>query len=256
MRLVHLIALSFLIGFLFLISVSEARGVFTAHGQSMELSEAKSRECPGPVPEPSMTIITPPCNRETTVSTINATSSAGAIVKYNPTLRGEKVSATCLPSSGSMLPIGNNSITCTAIDKQGTMVMQKFVIRVAGDRTPPRIQVPNHNLIVANATNARGSVVDYNVSATDNVATNIHPICQPIASGQVFPIGNTTIVCTAKDNSNNTAKASFVVLVKNKEVVSTRSNGLILAVILIIIAGAIAAAIFIYRRSRQEKNSI
>ena len=61
-RLVHLIALSFLIGILFLISVSEARGVFTAYGQSMVLSEAKSRECPGPVPGPSMTIITPTCN--------------------------------------------------------------------------------------------------------------------------------------------------------------------------------------------------
>src|SRR6478736_6238718 len=218
MRLVHLIALSFLIGILFLISVSEARGVFTAHGQSMELSQAKNRECPGPVPEPSMTIITSPCNRKTTVSTINATSSAGAIVKYNPTLRGEKVSATCLPSSGSMLPIGNNSITCTAIDKQGTMVMQKFVITVAADRTPPRIQVPNHNLIVANATNANGTRINYanSIAVTDNVATNIHPICQPIASGQAFPIGNTTIVCTAKDNSNNTAKASFVVVIADR----------------------------------------
>ena len=109
-RLVHLIALSFLIGILFLISVSEARGVFTAYGQSMVFSEAKSRECPGP----SMTIITPLCNsKKQSTEIINATSSAGAIVKYNPTLRGEKVSATCLPSSGSMLPIGNNSITCT-----------------------------------------------------------------------------------------------------------------------------------------------
>ena len=292
-RLVHLIALSFLIGILFLISVSEARGVFTAYGQSMVLSEAKSRECPGPVPGSSMTIITPTCNSKkqsteivadrtpqriqvpkednlriqllpqsfmtndtndkrsfvrnivydridyliydstdqraivkdiadrvdpegSLSKIINATSSAGAIVKYNPTLRGEKVSATCLPSSGSMFPIGNNSIKCTAIDKQGTMVMQRFVITVAADRTPPRIQVPNHNLIVANATNARGSVVDYNVSATDNVATNIHPICQPIASGQVFPIGNTTIVCTAKDNSNNTAKSSFVVVIADR----------------------------------------
>jgi hypothetical protein len=188
---------------------------------------------------------------------ITATSSAGAIVKYNPTLGGENVSATCLPSSGSMLPIGNNSITCTAIDKQGTMLMQRFVITVAADRTPPRIQVPNHNLIVANAANANGTRINYanSISVRDNVATNIHPICQPIASGQVFPIGNTTIVCTAKDNSNNTAKASFVVVVKNKEVVSTRSNGLILAIILIIIAGAIAAAIFIYRRSRQGKYS-
>ena len=218
-RLVHLIALSFLIGILFLISISEARGIFTAYGQSMVLSEAKSRECPGPVPEPSMTIITPPCNnKKQSTEIINATSSAGAIVKYNPTLRGEKVSATCLPSSGSMLPIGNNSITCTAIDKQGTMVMQKFVITVAADRTPPRIQVPNHNLIVANATNANGTRINYanSISVTDNVATNIHPICQPIASGHVFPIGNTTIVCTAKDNSNNTAKASFVVVIADR----------------------------------------
>ena len=207
-RLVHLIALSFLIGILFLISVSEARGVFTAYGQSMVLSEAKSRECPGPVPGSSMTIITPTCNSKkqsteivadrtpqriqvpkednlriqllpqsfmtndtndkrsfvrnivydridyliydstdqraivkdiadrvdpegSLSKIINATSSAGAIVKYNPTLRGEKVSATCLPSSGSMFPIGNNSIKCTAIDKQGTMVMQRFVITVA-----------------------------------------------------------------------------------------------------------------------------
>src|SRR5215467_7591009 len=362
-QLVHLIALTFLIGILILISVSEARGVFTAYVQSMVLSEGKIRECQGPVAGLSLTIVTTPCNSKkqsiviiadrtppriqvpnhnlivanatnargsvvdykvsatdnvatnihpicqpiasgqvfpigntTIVCTakdnnnntakasfvvvvednlriqllsqpfitnytshersfvtnivydrinypiydstdqrsivkdiadrvdldgslskiIIATSSAGAIVKYNPTLGGENVSATCIPSSGSMLPIGTHFITCTAIDKQGTMIMQKFVITVAADRTPPRIQVPNHNLIVANATNARGSVVDYKVSATDNVATNIHPICQPIASGQVFPIGNTTIVCTAKDNNNNTAKASFVVVIADR----------------------------------------
>ena len=218
-RLVHLIALSFLIGILFLISVSEARGIFTAYGQSMVLSEAKSRECPGPVPEPSMTIITPPCNnKKQSTEIINATSSAGAIVKYNPTLRGEKVSATCLPSSGSMLPIGNNSITCTAIDKQGTMVMQKFVMTVAADRTPPRIQVPNHNLIVVNATNANGNRINYanSISVTDNVATNIHPICQPITSGQVFPIGNTTIVSKPRIIAITQQNASFVVVIANK----------------------------------------
>src|SRR5215467_16132308 len=189
-QLVHLIALTFLIGILILISVSEARGVFTAYVQSMVLSEGKIRECQGPVAGLSLTIVTTPCNSK------------------------------------------------------------KQSIVIIADRTPPRIQVPNHNLIVANATNARGSVVDYKVSATDNVATNIHPICQPIASGQVFPIGNTTIVCTAKDNNNNTAKASFVVVVKNKEVLSTIPNGLILSIILLIIAGVIAAAILIYRRSR------
>ena len=73
---------------------------------------------------------------------INATSSAGAIVKYNPTLRGEKVSATCIPSSGLMLPIGNNSITCNVIDKQGTMVMQRFVITVVLTEHPQGYKYP------------------------------------------------------------------------------------------------------------------
>jgi hypothetical protein len=45
-------------------------------------------------------------------------------------------------------------------------------------------------------------------------------------------------------------------VVKNKEVLSTRPNGLILSIILLIIAGVIAAAILIYRRSRQRKYSV
>ena len=118
-------------------------------------------------------------------------------------------------TSGQVFPIGNTTIVCTAKDNSNNTAKSSFIVVIA-DRTPPRIQVPNHNLIVANATNARGFVVDYNVSATDNVATNIHPICQPIASGQVFPIGNTTIVCTAKDNSNNTAKSSFIVVIADR----------------------------------------
>ena len=100
-------------------------------------------------------------------------------------------------TSGQVFPIGNTTIVCKPRIIAITQQNASFVVVIA-DRTPPRIQVPNHNLIVANATNARGSVVDYNVSATDNMATNIHPICQPIASGQVFPIGNTTIVCTSQ----------------------------------------------------------
>ena len=191
----------------------------------------------------------------------NATNARGSVVDYNVSATDNmatNIHPICQPiASGQVFPIGNTTIVCTAKDNSNNTAKASFVVVIA-DRTPPRIQVPNHNLIVANATNANGTRINYanSISVTDNVATNIHPICQPIASGQVFPIGNTTIVCTAKDNSNNTAKASFVVVVKNKEVVSTRSNGLILAIILIIIAGAIATAIFIYRRSRQEKYSI
>ena len=182
----------------------------------------------------------------------NATNANGTRINYANSISVTDNVATnihpiCQPiASGQVFPIGNTTIVCTAKDNSNNTAKASFVVVIA-DRTPPRIQVPNHNLIIANATNANGTRINYanSISVTDNVATNIHPICQPIASGQVFPIGNTTIVCTAKDNSNNTAKASFVVVVKNKEVVSTRFNGLILAVILIIIAGAIGSDFYL-----------
>ena len=189
----------------------------------------------------------------------NATNARGSVVDYNVSATDNvatNIHPICQPiASGQVFPIGNTTIVCTAKDNSNNTAKSSFVVVIA-DRTPPRIQVPNHNLIVANATNARGSVVDYNVSATDNVATNIHPICQPIDFWSGISNRKYYHRLPAKDNSNNTAKSSFVVVVKNKEVVSTRSNGLILAIILIIVAGAIAAAIFIYRRSRQEKYSI
>jgi len=82
---------------------------------------------------------------------------------------------------------------------------------VAGDTTPPVITVPGS--ITVNATSPTGAVVTYSVSATDPDDAVASVTCMP-ASGSTFPIGTTTVTCTATDTHGNTSSASFTVHVK------------------------------------------
>jgi hypothetical protein len=96
------------------------------------------------------------------------------------------------------------------------------------DTTPPVLAVPED--MVVEATSEQGAEVTYTVTAQDNVdgnATleedgstivqddvggNIDISCEP-ASGTTFPIGNTTVECSATDEAGNEGTASFTVTV-------------------------------------------
>jgi hypothetical protein len=98
------------------------------------------------------------------------------------------------------------------------------------DTTPPTLSVPE-DMGMVEATSTAGAVVTYTVTAHDNVdgtATldernvltqdddvggDITISCTP-ASGSTFPIGTTTVTCTATDAAGNTATASFTVTVQ------------------------------------------
>ena len=57
-----------------------------------------------------------------------------------------------------------------------------------------------------------GTVVSFDVAATDNADPNPQVTCAP-ASGSTFPIGETAVTCTATDSNGNTASATFKVIV-------------------------------------------
>jgi hypothetical protein len=78
------------------------------------------------------------------------------------------------------------------------------------DVTPPTITVPG--AMTVNATSAAGATVSYAVSVTDNRDAEPSVSCTP-ASGSVFPVGLTTVSCTATDAAGNTSTASFTVRV-------------------------------------------
>lgn len=79
------------------------------------------------------------------------------------------------------------------------------------DTDPPVLLVPSG--ITLNATDPYGTIVNYSVSAWDNLDRNPLFNCIP-ASGSIFPIGTSAVNCTASDNSGNVSRASFQVFVK------------------------------------------
>ena len=76
------------------------------------------------------------------------------------------------------------------------------------DTTPPSVVVPAD--LVAEATRPAGAPVTFVASASDAVDGPLTPACIP-ASGDAFPLGTTTVTCTATDAAGNTGSADFVV---------------------------------------------
>lgn len=78
------------------------------------------------------------------------------------------------------------------------------------DTTPPVLSLPSN--ITVNATSPSGAVVNYTASATDAVDGPVAVTCD-LPSGSTFPIGTTTVNCSASDSRANTANGSFTVTV-------------------------------------------
>ena len=106
-------------------------------------------------------------------------------------------------------PIGETLVTWTATDPAGnSSSCQQEVIVV--DTTVPMLTCPGDNISTL-CTGADGAVVQFDVTATDNTGDdNATVVCEP-PSGSTFPLGITTVVCTATDPSGNTATCSFEV---------------------------------------------
>jgi hypothetical protein len=81
---------------------------------------------------------------------------------------------------------------------------------VFGDE-PPTVSLPAGITVDARAPG--GAIVDFSASATDGADPAPALTCAPEAD-TTFPIGDTTVTCTAADNAGNTATGSFVVHVR------------------------------------------
>jgi hypothetical protein len=115
----------------------------------------------------------------------------------------------CSPASGSGFPVGPTAVSCTATDGSGNSSSpQSFTVTV-NDTTDPTLSLPSNQNV--ETENPAGTTVTYSAGASDLVAGSIAPSCSP-ASGASFPIGTTSVNCTASDGANSTA-GSFTVTV-------------------------------------------
>ena len=140
----------------------------------------------------------------------NDPGQCGAVVTYaNATPNGSCGTISCNPASGSFFPVGTTTVTCTS--SAGPTCT--FTVTV-NDTQPPTITCPA-NIFVAAAAScpiATSTVVTYPPPvATDN-CPGVTTSCTP-PSGATFPVGVTTVTCTATDTSGNTAQCSFTVTV-------------------------------------------
>ena len=145
--------------------------------------------------------------------TASAQSADGAIVNFTVSAIDAvdgPVPATCTPASGSLFPIGQTMVNCSASDSKGNTANGSFTITVV-DNIPPMLTLPAN--ITVTAQNASGAVVNFTASATDAVTGPVPVACIP-ASGSLFPIGQTTVNCSANDAQGNTANGSFIVSVQ------------------------------------------
>ncbi|WP_242342407.1 PxKF domain-containing protein [Anaeromyxobacter terrae] len=147
--------------------------------------------------------------------TREATSASGAIVVFsvtgNDAFDGE-VPAACDPQSGATFPVGDTVVTCTASDQAGNRAGASFTVSIV-DTTPPDVIVPAS--LTEEATSAAGAVVTFSASASDLVDGAVTPVCTP-ASGSTFPLGTTTVSCTATDaHGNGSDPKTFTVTVQD-----------------------------------------
>ncbi len=146
--------------------------------------------------------------------TAEATGSNGATVSWIGVTATDDVdgslAATCSKSSGSVFPIGTTTVTCSAKDAAGNIGDNTFTVTVK-DTTAPNLTVSANK--TATATSAAGATVTYTApTATDIVSGSVAASCDK-ASGSVFPLGTTTVTCTAKDAAGNIGTESFTVTV-------------------------------------------
>ncbi len=152
--------------------------------------------------------------------TVNATGPSGAAVTFTPPLAGDgsdpAPAVQCSPVSGSTFPIGTTTVTCSASDSDDANgpVTTSFNVTVTPSPSDLALTgVPAD--ITTTAKSESGAPVMYTPpTATDGSDPAPSVQCAP-ASGSTYPVGATTVTCSASDadDPNSPVNATFHVTV-------------------------------------------
>jgi hypothetical protein len=148
------------------------------------------------------------------IITNNAPGHCSATVAFAATTTSSPPATLVYTLGGSVItspfpfPVGTNVVTCIASNPVGSTTCG-FTVLVR-DVVPPMINCPS-NLVVATSS-SNGAVVTFTVIASDQCAPSPKVTSVP-PSGSLFPLGQTTVNCTAVDSWGNSNQCSFLVSV-------------------------------------------
>ena len=157
------------------------------------------------------------CPASRTVSADAGTSTA--VVTFPAPTVSDNAPGVLAPvssrASGSTLPLGTTSVTCSVSDAAGNTSSCSFTVTV-NDNEAPTITCPA-NLTRSTDAGTSTAVVTFALPAVHDNAPGVGvPVCAP-ASGSTFPLGTTTVNCTVTDAAGNTGTCSFTVTVNDGE---------------------------------------
>ena len=165
--------------------------------------------------------------RDTTAPTISgmpadltaeATSATGAAASWTAPTATDLVDGprpvTCSPASGSTFPVGTATVTCSAGDTRGNADSKGFTVTVtARDTSAPKLALP-----VDQTAEATGKRTGRRWPTTPRpwmmrTPRSLRPA--HLRPGGSFPLGVTTVGCSAKDKAGNEATGSFAITVRD-----------------------------------------
>jgi hypothetical protein len=111
----------------------------------------------------------------------------------------------------AVFPVGFTLVTWTATDAAGNIGTAVQTITIT-ENTPPSLEGLVDQIL--EATSPSGVIAEFNVTATDLVDPAPVLTCSEV-SGSTFPLGETTVTCTATDATGNSATGSFTVTVRD-----------------------------------------
>ncbi len=173
-----------------------------------------------PNPPSTSALVSPAPNAEgwhksdvtVTLSAIDDADGLG-VQSITTALTGAQTGGGVTAGAGAVVPVsteGITTITYFARDVAGNEESQK-TLEVKLDKTAPIITPPPNQ--TAAQTGPAGAAVTYPDAAISDTTSGVASSgCLP-ASGTVFPIGVTTVTCTATDRAGNTGTKTFTVTV-------------------------------------------
>lgn len=122
---------------------------------------------------------------------------------------------SCLPPAGSAFPVGTTTVRCCAEDAVGNFDDCTFTITVNDTQAPVLTCPPNITQMAPSGLCS--ATVTYSLpTVNENCAPTPTPTCNP-PSGSIFPVGTTTVNCSATDAATNTGNCSFTVTVTTNQ---------------------------------------
>jgi gliding motility-associated-like protein len=161
--------------------------------------EDPTLECPAPI---NVNVDAGICGAVVTFDTPQGFDNSGDVT----------VTQIAGPASGETFPVGTTTVTFQVEDASGNTATCNFDVTVNDNEAPEITSVSN---ITQNVdVNSCAATVEYELpTATDNCEGVEVTLTEGLASGETFPLGETTVTYTATDAAGNEVTTTFTVTV-------------------------------------------